>query len=278
MLLNRYENSAINGWDGNTIDLGNENGGMILAPQMGAGVKEDDNSFTGIVMGTAKDPNEANSNLGYDVGLFGYYKGKRSIFLDSRTGKAFFGVSGKGQIIIDPSQDAAILKSGNYVRSSINGSGMQINLTEPEIRYGNGNFIVDRDGILTAKGAEIAGDLRIDKGGRIIAPSGGWDSNGLWLGGSSYDYGRFRVSSTDGSVTIRNGDIIMGDEDNPMIRINSSTGFTMRRGSISIGSGDDPSFRAGSSGVIVRNGSIKLNRVTGSADNVDTDATIRYGI
>lgn len=278
MLLNRYENSAINGWDGNSIDLGNENGGMILAPQMGAGVKEDDNSFTGIVMGTAKDPNEANSNLGYDVGLFGYYKGKRSIFLDSRTGKAFFGVSGKGQIIIDPSQDAAILKSGNYVRSSTNGSGMQINLTEPEIRYGNGNFIVDRDGILTAKGAEIAGDLRIDKGGRIIAPSGGWDSNGLWLGGSSYSNGRFRVSSTDGSVTIRNGDIIMGDENNPMIRIDSSTGFTMRRGSISIGSGDDPSFRAGSSGVIVRNGSIKLNRVTGSADNVDTDTTIRYGI
>lgn len=284
MLLNRYENSAINGWDGNTIDLGNENGGMILAPQMGAGVKEDDNSFTGIVMGTAKDPNETNSILGYDVGLFGYYKGKRSIFLDSRTGKAFFGVSGKGQVIIDPSQDAAILKSGNYslgykdaTGADVPGQGMQINLTKPEIRYGNGNFIVNENGVLTAVGANIIGTLDIDKGGQIIAPTGGWNAEGLWLGANSFSNGKFKVTK-DGSVTIRNGDIVMGDEDNPMIRINSSTGFTMRRGSISIGSGDDPSFRASSSGVIVRNGSIKLNRVTGSADDVDTDATIRYGI
>jgi hypothetical protein len=56
MLRNRFENSAINGWDGNTVDLGDQNGGTILAPQVGAGIKDSNNKFTGIVIGTAKDP------------------------------------------------------------------------------------------------------------------------------------------------------------------------------------------------------------------------------
>lgn len=287
MYLNRYQNSAINGWDGNNIDLGDENGGMILAPQIGAGAKASNNRFTGVVMGIAKDPNESSdNNLGYDVGLFGYYQGRRSIFLDSMTGKAFFGVNGKGQIIIDPSSDAAILKSGNYNRSSTDGSGMQINLTAPEIRYGNGNFIVDRNGKLTATGAQIAGTLRIDKGGEIIAPSGGWNSDGLWLGGSTFDNGKFKVASETGSVTIRNGDIIMGSEENPIVQINKDDGLMMKRGSIrigpdgeqpyvtldatnglemkygaiAIGSGEETSFKASRQGIEIYNGYIRMNK------------------
>jgi hypothetical protein len=34
-MLNRYENAALNDWDGNTIDI-NDNG-YILTPQVGAG-------------------------------------------------------------------------------------------------------------------------------------------------------------------------------------------------------------------------------------------------
>lgn len=287
MYLNRYQNSAINGWDGNNIDLGDENGGMILAPQIGAGAKASNNRFTGVVMGIAKDPNEASdNNLGYDIGLFGYYQGRRSIFLDSMTGKAFFGVNGKGQIIIDPSSDAAILKSGNYNRSSTDGSGMQINLTAPEIRYGNGNFIVDRNGKLTATGAQIAGTLRIDKGGEIIAPSGGWNSDGLWLGGSTFNNGKFKVASETGSVSIHNGDIIMGSEENPLVKINKNEGLMMkygsikigpngeqayvsldakdglkmRKGAIAIGSGGETSFKASKYGVEICNGYIRMNK------------------
>jgi hypothetical protein len=38
MILNRYGYSALNGWDGNSIQL-NAEGDTILAPQVGAGKK-----------------------------------------------------------------------------------------------------------------------------------------------------------------------------------------------------------------------------------------------
>jgi len=49
-LLNRYGLAHINEWDGNSIQI-NENGGFILAPQMGSGFKDANNNFTGVLMG-----------------------------------------------------------------------------------------------------------------------------------------------------------------------------------------------------------------------------------
>jgi len=55
LLINRYGHRAINDWDGNTIELGENTDGAILAPQVGAGRKEgNDNSFTGVLMGEIK--------------------------------------------------------------------------------------------------------------------------------------------------------------------------------------------------------------------------------
>lgn len=148
-MLNRYGISALNDWDGNTVDLG-PNSGVILAPQIGAGHKNDDNTFTGVVMGTEK------TAIGKVTGLLGYNQGQRSILLDAETGKAEFGRAGVGQIIIDPSTDAAVLKSGNY--SEKDNTGLEINLSKPSIRYGSGHFSVDENGNLTAKGGgTIAG-------------------------------------------------------------------------------------------------------------------------
>jgi hypothetical protein len=94
---------------------------MILAPQVGAGYKEEDNSFTGVVIGTAQDPQariDSESSAFTDrrrieAGLFGYNKGTRSIFLDAKTGKAEFG-AGDGRIILDPSMDRALLFNDGY--------------------------------------------------------------------------------------------------------------------------------------------------------------------
>lgn len=155
LLLNRYGNSAINGWDGNSVSI-NENGGFILSPQVGAGIKEKDNSFTGVVIGKVKESDQVKE----DIGLIGYSKGQRSIFLDSQTGKSIFGTNGKGQMIIDPNQNKAQLYSGNYKDSTLSqeGSGLLIDLTTPEIKFGTKNFIVNKDGFLTAKGGgSIAG-------------------------------------------------------------------------------------------------------------------------
>jgi len=48
--LNKYGLANINAWDGNSVQVNSE-GGYILAPQMGAGVKDSNNNFTGVLMG-----------------------------------------------------------------------------------------------------------------------------------------------------------------------------------------------------------------------------------
>lgn len=90
MFLNVYGLASLNAWDGNHIDI-NEDGNYILAPQIGAGIKHDDNTFTGIVMGQEQRYDEDNDKV-TDIGLLGYSHGKQSIFLDAETGNATFGL------------------------------------------------------------------------------------------------------------------------------------------------------------------------------------------
>lgn len=153
LYLNRFNNAAINDWDGNSVNV-NSDGGFILSPQVGAGVKDNNNAFTGIVMGKVQEANQNN----IEIGLFGYNKGQRNIFLDAETGKAVFGVNNGGQIILNPSEGKAEIKSGNYNDSGEQKGGMLIDLTTPKINFGTGNFSVNSSGYLTAKGGgSIAG-------------------------------------------------------------------------------------------------------------------------
>ena len=87
MSLNVYGLASLNAWDGNHVDI-NEDAGYIVAPQIGAGKKENDNTFTGVVMGEMSAYGEDES----DIGLLGLSHGKQSIFLDSKTGNAYFGL------------------------------------------------------------------------------------------------------------------------------------------------------------------------------------------
>ena len=165
LYLDKYRHAALNGWDGNSISL-NEDGGIILAPQVGAGHKEIDNTFTGLLMGSVREQN-------HDIiesGLLGYHHGERTLFLDSDTGKAEFGRVGTGQIIIDPGtgtglgDSKALLYGGNYIEQDIEhgvqGSGLLIDLAKPEIKFGNKKFIVDQTGKLTAAEVNLTGEIK----------------------------------------------------------------------------------------------------------------------
>ena len=205
-LLNRNSLANINEWDGNSIQI-NEDNGFILSPQVGAGFKEDDNSFTGVLIGSSRRPKkskeeENSSDLSkldknQDIGLLGYSKGERTIFLNSQNGSAIFGKAGGGQIILDPTSATegrgakALLYSGkfwsnykdnglpsDYTKNNQSGEGMLIDLTTPGIRFGNGNFVVNDSGHLTAKG-----------GGQIA----GWKINDYFL------------QSASGSITLKAG-------------------------------------------------------------------------
>lgn len=154
MILNRYGHNALNGWDGNSIQL-NANGDTILAPQIGAGKKQsNDNTFTGILMGDVKTTNST------DTGIMGYDHGVRSIFMDAKTGKTVLGKQGAGQITIDPRNNTARIYSGNYNYSpgTTAGAGMEIDLTDPHVKFGSGHFEVNNLGNIKAEGGgTIAG-------------------------------------------------------------------------------------------------------------------------
>ena len=87
MSLNTYGLKSLNSWDGNHVEI-NEDENYILAPQIGAGEKDDENKFTGIVMGTSKTYDSDEST----IGLLGYSHGKQSILLDAEDGSATFGL------------------------------------------------------------------------------------------------------------------------------------------------------------------------------------------
>ena len=159
MHLNRFGFANLNDWNGSSVKI--KDGEYLLAPQVGAGFKDPQtNAFTGLVMGVQAQP--AGDDL---IGLLGYSKGERTIFLDADTGKAEFGKQGGGQIILDPTitdsegKPLAQIYSGNYfdANGAEAGEGLLIDLTTPQIKFGSGNFNVDAEGKITSKRGMIGG-------------------------------------------------------------------------------------------------------------------------
>ena len=85
MYLNTYGNEAINGWDGTNIaiyDANEKKAGYILAPQVGAGTKNAEGQFTGVVMGM--DTSQKTE------GLYGYLDGVNTFGVKA-DGKMYLG-------------------------------------------------------------------------------------------------------------------------------------------------------------------------------------------
>ena len=203
MIINRYGHAAINAWDGNSVQIDKDGDGRILAPQIGAGEKDSDNRFTGVLMGQIQvDKTDSPVGENGDIGIMGYHEGARSLFLDAKTGKAEFGKQSAAKIILDPSEqmngkDVAFLYSNGFkkdiykknngkpAQDAIYGEGLMIDLTSPAIQFGSGNFYVDANGhIHAADGGDIAG----------------WniDNNRFYKGNTGMSSDNYRVSDIKG--------------------------------------------------------------------------------
>ena len=128
-ILNQYSMVHINDWDGNSIQINEENG-IIYAPQIAAGTKDNvKNTFTGVVMGEyVVDDNDNGEKTG--LGLWGFEDGEQSFgFL--KNGTAFIGKAGAARLEFNPIESKATIQSGNY--STKNNEGMLINLTDGTI-------------------------------------------------------------------------------------------------------------------------------------------------
>lgn len=135
--FNRYEMSNINAWDGNKLETGD--GNYLLAPQVGAGIKDESNSFTGLIMGQRILGASVGTSNSSQVGLFGYSKGRQSVFINADTGSAIFGVAGNGgQIVVDPATSGnsrSLLYSSNYWDTYNNKTGLPTNYTDANKKY-----------------------------------------------------------------------------------------------------------------------------------------------
>lgn len=112
MSLNTFGLASLNAWDGNSVTIDNE-GGYVMAPQVGAGEKDNNNRFTGILMGKT-ETYTGKADKEKQVGLFGYAKGLQSIFLDAETGNAIFGLPDGYSIRSTPNGNIPVEDEDDY--------------------------------------------------------------------------------------------------------------------------------------------------------------------
>ena len=123
ILQNRYASNMLNDWDGSlTID---EKNGTILSSMVGAGRKNDDNQFEGVLMGDvglgsgAGVGFENGANIGLSnqtgLGIYGFHEGAQS-FGFNVDGTAFLGKSGSGRIIFNG--NSGTIASSNWFTGS----------------------------------------------------------------------------------------------------------------------------------------------------------------
>lgn len=160
MYLDTYGNESINGWDGTSLAIDEDNGQYVFAPQVGAGEKDSANKFTGVVMGK-----DSGQKL---IGLYGYQGGVNTFGL-LQDGKAFFGAAtGGGRIEINGTF-GTIYGGGDGTKvggDAENGMTIALANLKPEnpkeataIKIGAGAFEVKYDGALTATSADITGKI-----------------------------------------------------------------------------------------------------------------------
>lgn len=155
MFLDVYGNEAINGWDGTKLKI-DDNGKYLFAPQIGAGIKDTANTFTGIVMGEDSQQRK--------IGLYGYQKGVNTFGL-MEDGTAFFGASGAGRINIDG--NSAMIYGGlshggaNSMTLTLKNTSLSSTSYAIQVKdnYNSNAFYVRYDGKMFANNVEISGNI-----------------------------------------------------------------------------------------------------------------------
>lgn len=130
VIQNKYPSAMVNKWDGQ-LSIDNSNN-FIGVAQIAAGKKENNNTFTGVLMGSFGD-GKADSSLSKNTGVYGYYKGDQ-VYALKDDGTASFGKSGNGRITINGSTSQ--IKSEGYD----SGNGLLIDLKESKIDGKSNNY------------------------------------------------------------------------------------------------------------------------------------------
>ena len=125
VLQNKWPNGVINAWDGKSLEI-NKDTSTILAAAFSAGKKDENNTFTGVMMGDWKGQ-DVHGLMTEQTGIYGFQQGDMS-YAFMENGTAFIGKSGYGRIYFN-GEDATI-ESGKWKAHEV---GMQIDLDQPSL-------------------------------------------------------------------------------------------------------------------------------------------------
>lgn len=148
----RYPYTAINEWNGMDIFINNTSGNL-LAPRLGAGKKNSNNTFSGVILGDWSSTSNIDGIENGMTGLYGFRNGAVTYAFND-DGTAFIGDSGEGRIYFDGIR--GIIKSSNYIAGS---AGTLIDLKDGKLETNDGIF----RGTVTATAGNIGG-CKIENG------------------------------------------------------------------------------------------------------------------
>lgn len=106
---NNYASSTLNEWNGE-FEI-NEANGTILSTMVGAGRKNVDNQFEGVLMGDIERGANFDTDNAFGLGLYGFHNGAQSFYFGV-DGKAFLGKAGRGRINFDG--ESGTISSASY--------------------------------------------------------------------------------------------------------------------------------------------------------------------
>ena len=202
-----YESEMINAWDGNlSID---EKNNTIMSAMMGAGIKNADNSFSGVLMGDVQNK-AAYEETG--IGLYGFQSGEQS-FGFKVDGTAFIGRSGYGRINFDGNKGT--IKSSAYDTAHY---GMCIDLDDGVIE-------IQGAGDRNTRGAQkTLYTYQTDNDGNILVDS----TTGLpqWQTVTKYSSTYSGYDQSDPNAVLNHSTVRIA-ADNPYFKITSATKKTL---------------------------------------------------
>ena len=121
IMQSQYDFAMLNNWQGG-LELDEEKG-TILSAMLGAGRKNEDNTFSGVLIGDVQQGTDLETSPP-QTGVYGLHKGVISYQL-REDGTATFGKDGRGQIIMNGNEGT--ITSSNF---NNNGTGMKIDLDD----------------------------------------------------------------------------------------------------------------------------------------------------
>lgn len=156
IMQNKYGSAMMNNWDG-SLEI-DESNGTILSAMVGAGVKNEDNTFSGVLMGNVALADEKIGNK-TGIGMYGFHHGEQSFGLNV-DGTAFFGKAGSGRIEFDGNKGT--IRSYNYALPAIRNVDANQNPIDEE----------DKDTLIAGRKMTPGAGLQIDLDDSTISAYG----------------------------------------------------------------------------------------------------------